>query len=66
MRCHALRYLIVVAAHFAGTASLACCLHRIGAHNIISMYLPVAVTLVPIFVLIRGWVFKNPVTFEVS
>jgi len=35
-------------------------LHHAGAGNIISVYLPVAVTSVPTFVLMRSWVFKNP------
>jgi len=60
IRGHAMRYLSVVAANFLTTGVLAWCLHRAGAENIISVYLPVAVTSVPTFVLMRGWVFKNP------
>ncbi len=57
---HALRYLSVVVANFLTTSVLAWYLHRTGADDIISVYLPVAVTLVPTFVLMRKWVFKNP------
>ena len=60
IRGHALRYLSVIAANFLTTAVLAWCLHHAGAGNIISVYLPVAVTSVPTFVLMRSWVFKNP------
>lgn len=60
VRGHALRYLSVVAANFLATAVLAWWLHRTGAAKIISVYVPVAVTSVPTFVLMRSWVFKNP------
>jgi len=60
IRGHALRYLSVIAANFLTTAVLAWCLHRTGAENIISVYLPVVATSVPTFVLMRSWVFKNP------
>lgn len=66
IRGHALRYLFVVAANFLTTAVLAWWLHRAGADNIISVYLPVAVTLVPTFVLMRSWVFKNPAIDELT
>jgi putative flippase GtrA len=66
IRGHALRYLSVVAANFLTTSVLAWSLHRTGADNIISVYLPVAVTLVPTFVLMRSWVFKNPAIDELT
>jgi putative flippase GtrA len=66
IRGHALRYLSVVASNFLTTAVLAWWLHRAGADNIISVYLPVAVTSIPTFVLMRNWVFKNPVFDELA
>lgn len=59
IRGHAVRYLSVVAANFLTTSVLAWYLHRAGADDFISVYLPVGVTLVPTFVLMRGWVFKK-------
>ena len=55
-----LRYLAVVAASWLTTASLAWCLHRTAVNNVIAVYLPVAVTPIPTFLLMRNWVFKNP------
>lgn len=63
VRGHALRYLSLIAANFVATAGLAWWLDRTGADNIISVYLPVAVTSIPTFMLMRSWVFKNKTVY---
>jgi putative flippase GtrA len=56
---HVFRYLAVIAASWLTTAFLAWCLHRTAINIVIAVYLPVAVTAVPTFLLMRNWVFKN-------
>lgn len=60
IRGHALRYLTVIVANFLTAGFFAWCLHRAGADDIVSVYLPVLVTAGPTFVLMRSWAFKKP------
>jgi putative flippase GtrA len=65
LRGHLPRYLAVIAGNFAVTALLAWSLHRAGVPNLFGAYLPVAVTAIPTFVLLRHWVF-TPAPTEVT
>jgi putative flippase GtrA len=59
IRGHALKYLSVIAANLLITSGLAWILHQAGAADVVAAYLPVAVTTVPTFVLMRSWVFRS-------
>jgi putative flippase GtrA len=59
LRTHFARYAILVAANSIATAVLASWLHRLGVHYALAVYFPVAVTVIPTFVLMRTWVFKR-------
>ena len=57
---HAWRYAAVVALNFAVTAAVAWACRRAGLPDAVGVYLPVLVTVVPSYLLMRIWVFSQP------
>lgn len=57
---HLGRYLTVIAGAFALTSAVAWSLDRGGAPDWVGAYVPVLVTAIPTFVLMRTWVFRSP------
>jgi putative flippase GtrA len=62
LRMHVARYVTVVAGAFAVTSGLAWLLDHAGAPDAVGAYLPAVVTAVPVFVVMRTWVFSSPVS----
>jgi putative flippase GtrA len=57
VRSHVPRYATVVCLNFAITAGIAALLHGLGAPTAFAAYLPVIITAIPSYYLMRSWVF---------
>ena len=55
---HVRRYLVVLVGAFSLTSALAWSLDQAGAPRFVGAYLPVVVTSLPVFLLMRAWVFS--------